>query len=50
MAKALFDPIGGMLEDYSRVGTHVFLSSLPLHPSFIVDMMIYPTRKEAMLR
>jgi len=50
MANALFDPIGSMLEDYSRVGTHVVLSSLPLHPSFIVDMMIYPTRKEAMLR
>ena len=50
MANVLFDPLGELLGDYSRLGTHVVLSSLPLHPTYIVDMMIYPTRAEALLR
>jgi len=50
MAKMLFDPLGAVLGDYSRVGVQVVLSSLPLHPSFIVDLIIYPTRAEALLR
>jgi len=50
MANVLFEPLGELLGDYSRLGTHVVLSSLPLHPSYIVDMMIYPTRAEALLR
>ena len=50
MAKSLFDPLGELLGDFSRIGSHVVLSSLPLHPSYIVDMMIYPTRAEALLR
>jgi len=50
MSKLLFDPLGELLEDYSRIGHQVVLSSLPLHASFIVDLMIYATRSEALLR
>jgi hypothetical protein len=50
MSKLLFDPLGKILGDYSRIGTRVCLSSLPLHPAFIVDLMIYPTRSESLLR
>jgi len=50
MSNALFDSMGEILGDYSRIGTQVLLSSLPLHPSFCVDVMIYPTRAESLLR
>jgi len=50
MSNLLFDPLGEILGDYSRIGTQVLLSALPLHPSYIVDLMIYPTRAEALLR
>merc|ERR1719457_431182 len=46
----LFDPLGEIVEDYSRIGISILLSALPLHNNYIVDMMIYPTRASALLR
>jgi len=43
----LADVVGG---DVTRLGRLVVLSSLPLHPLFIVDMMIYPTHAASLLR
>jgi len=50
MSKLLAEPLGEMLDDPNRVGTGVALFSLPLHPTFIVDLMIYPTAAESLLR
>jgi len=50
MTAALFEPLGEMVGDFSRIGTNTVLSSLPLHLNYIVDMMIYPTRAAALLR
>lgn len=49
-AKRLFEPLGEVIGNFDRIGTQVLLSSLPLHPSFVCDMMIYPTRAAALLR
>jgi len=46
----LFDYLGEVVGDFSRIGTDITLSSLPLHTNYIVDMMIYPTRKDSLLR
>lgn len=43
----LADVVGG---DMSRLGRLVVLSSLPLHPLFIVDLMIYPSHAASLLR
>jgi len=50
MTAALFDPLGEIVGDFSRIGYNIALSSLPLHLNYIVDMMIYPTRAAALLR
>jgi hypothetical protein len=39
--------IGG---DLSRLGSQVVLSALPLHPLYIVDIMIYPSQAASFLR
>ena len=43
----LADVIGG---DVTRLGRLVVLSSLPLHPLFIVDLMIYPSHAASLNR
>jgi hypothetical protein len=50
MAEALFAPLGEIVEDFSRIGSGILLSSLPCHTNYTVDMMIYPTRAAALLR
>ena len=50
MTTALFEPLGEIVGDFSRIGYNIALSSLPLHLNYIVDMMIYPTRAAALLR
>merc|ERR1712109_394089 len=43
----LADVVGG---DVTRLGRLVVLSSLPLHPLFIVDLMIYPSHAASLNR
>ena len=43
----LADVVGG---DVTRLGRLVVLSSLPLHPLFIVDLMIYPSHTASLNR
>ena len=33
-----------VIGDISRLGKSVVLSSLPLHPLYIVDLMVYPSQ------
>ncbi|TRY61567.1 hypothetical protein TCAL_05697 [Tigriopus californicus] len=44
------DVFGNILNDLNRVQTSVTLSALPLHPFYVMDLMIYPTRASAFLR
>jgi len=47
LLEPLADVIGG---DVTRLGRLVVLSSLPLHPLFIVDLMIYPSHAASLNR
>ena len=44
------EPLADVVGDISRIGKSVVLSSLPLHPLYIVDMMIYPSQSASLLR
>eukprot|EP00092_Neocalanus_flemingeri_P001663 GFUD01001774.1.p1 GENE.GFUD01001774.1~~GFUD01001774.1.p1 ORF type:complete len:670 (+),score=234.94 GFUD01001774.1:542-2551(+) len=46
----LLDPMADVVGDFSRLGKSVVLSSLPLHPLYIVDLMVYPTHAASLLR
>jgi len=39
-----------MRGDVSRLGSQVVLAALPLHPLYIVDIMIYPSQAASFLR
>jgi len=47
LLEPLADVVGG---DITRLGRLVVLSSLPLHPLFIVDLMIYPSHAASLNR
>jgi len=49
-ASKLLDPLADVVGDITRIGKSVVLSSLPLHPLYIVDMMVYPTHAASLLR
>ena len=36
--------------DISRIGKSTILASLPLHPLYLVDLMIYPTHAASLLK
>ena len=44
----LADVVGG--GDTSRLAKAVLLAALPLHPLFIVDLMVYPSHAASLLR
>ena len=44
----LADVVGG--GDSSRLAKTVLLAALPLHPLFIVDLMVYPSHAASLLR
>jgi len=46
----LMDPMADVVGDMSRLGKSVVLSSLPLHPLYIVDLMIYPSHAASLSR
>jgi len=50
LANKLMEPLADVVGDISRIGKSVVLSSLPLHPLYIVDMMIYPSQSASLLR
>lgn len=51
LAAALAGPLSELVGgDLSRLGSQVVLSSLPLHPLYIVDVMIYPSQAATLLR
>ena len=41
--KKLVGPLGEVVGDIRRISPSVVLSSLPLHPLYLVDLMIYPS-------
>jgi len=50
LSSKLLDPLADVLGgDLTRLRTKVVLSSLPLHPLFIVDLMIYPSHAASLL-
>lgn len=50
LAGNLLDPLADLVGDITRLGRSVVLSSLPLHPLYIVDLMVYPSQAAALLR
>jgi len=50
LAGKLMDPLADMIGDISRLGKSIVLSNLPLHPFYIVDIMIYPSRTASLAR
>jgi len=40
-ASKLMDPMAGVVVDHHKAGEEC--GSLPLHPVYVVDMMVYPT-------
>jgi len=50
VVRELMDPMADVVGDITRLGKSVVLSSLPLHPLYIVDMMVYPTHAASLLR
>jgi len=49
-SKKLVGPLGEVVGDIRRISQNVVLSSLPLHPLYIVDMMIYPSHAASLSR
>jgi hypothetical protein len=50
LANQLIDPLADVIGDVRRIGKSVVLSSLPLSPLYIVDLMIYPSSAASLLR
>jgi len=48
--KKLVGPLGEVVGDVRRISQNVILSSLPLHPLYIVDLMIYPSHAASLSR
>ena len=46
----LIDPLADVVGDVKRIGTSVVLSSLPLNPLYIIDLMIYPSSAASLIR
>merc|ERR1719483_461904 len=49
-ASKLMDPMADVVGDITRLGKSVVLTSLPLHPLYVVDMMVYPTHAASLLK
>ena len=43
-------PLANVVGDVSRIKQSVLLASVPLHPIFIADIMIYPSKAASLLR
>ena len=50
LAKSIAFPLGEIVGDPERVQLSVVLSSLPLHPIYVIDLMIYPSKAASLLR
>ena len=46
----IIDPISEIVGDIRRVTTSTVLSNLPLHPFYVVDIMIYPSHAASLSR
>ena len=49
-SRKLVGPLGEVVGDIRRISQSVVLSSLPLHPLYLVDMMIYPSHAASLTR
>jgi len=49
-ASKLMDPMADVVGDITRLGKKVVLSSLPLHPLYVVDLMVYPSHAASLLK
>ena len=49
-ASKLMDPLADVVGDITRLGKSVVLSSLPLHPLYVVDMVVYPTPAASLVK
>ena len=49
-SKKLVGPLGEVVGDIRRISPSVVLSSLPLHPLYLVDLMIYPSHAASLTR
>jgi len=50
MTNKLIDPLASIVGDIKRISLSVVLSSLPLHPLYVVDMMVYPSASAQLSR
>jgi len=49
-ASKLMDPMAHVVENITRLVKSVVLSSLHLHPPYVVDMVVYPTPAASLLK
>jgi len=49
-ASKLMDPMADVVGNITRLVKSVVLSSLHLHPPYVVDMMVYPTHAASLLK
>ncbi len=50
LASSLVKPLGDVVGNETRVGKMVVLASLPFHPLYVVDLMIYPSVAASVLK
>ena len=48
--KKIVDPMADVVGDIRRIATSIVLSNLPLHPLYLVDMVIYPSSAASLTR
>lgn len=50
MSKNLVEPLAQVVGDIQRIGRSVVLSSLPLNPLYVADLMVYPSVAASLIR
>jgi Xaa-Pro dipeptidase len=46
----LLEPLADVVGDVTRLGRLVVLTALPLHPLYVVELMVYPSHSASLLR
>ena len=50
LANQLLDPMADVVGDIKRIGKSVVLTSLPLNPIYVVELMVYPSVAASLMR
>ena len=50
LANQLVNPLADVVGDVKRIGLSIVLSSLPLNPLYVIELMVYPSVAASFLR